>query len=57
MDTDRLFELETLPHSVAVFGIGPVGVELAQALSKILYRLNGIRPEQTSVDEADRLIN
>jgi dihydrolipoamide dehydrogenase len=35
MDTDRLFELETLPHSVAVFGLGPVGVELAQALSRI----------------------
>ncbi len=34
-DTDRLFELETLPRSVAVFGLGPVGVEMAQALSRI----------------------
>lgn len=25
--------------------------------SKNPYRLNGIRPEQTSIDEADRLIN
>jgi dihydrolipoamide dehydrogenase len=35
IDTDRLFELETLPHKVAVFGLGPVGVELAQALTRI----------------------
>jgi len=35
MDTDRLFELETLPLKMAVFGLGPVGVEMAQALSRL----------------------
>ena len=35
IDTDQLFELETLPRKMAVFGLGPVGVEMAQALSRI----------------------
>lgn len=35
IDTDRLFELETLPQKMAVFGLGPVGVEMAQALCRI----------------------
>lgn len=32
---DSLFELETLPASVAVFGPGAVGLELGQALSRL----------------------
>jgi dihydrolipoamide dehydrogenase len=35
IDTDRLFEIETLPRRMAVFGLGPVGIELAQSLSRI----------------------
>ncbi len=35
IDTDQLFELETLPRKMAVFGLGPVGVEMAQALSRM----------------------
>lgn len=32
---DSLFELETLPRAVAVFGPGAVGLELGQALSRL----------------------
>jgi dihydrolipoamide dehydrogenase len=35
IDTNQLFELETLPRKMAVFGLGPVGVEMAQALSRV----------------------
>lgn len=33
--TDTLFEQTTLPDSMAVVGLGPLGVELAQALSRL----------------------
>ncbi len=32
---DSVFELETLPHSIAVFGPGVIGLELGQALSRL----------------------
>jgi len=47
LTTDNLFELETLPASIAVFGAGAVGLELGQALSRLgvhvrLFGLDGI---------------
>ncbi len=33
--TDEFFELEELPQSVAVFGLGVIGVELGQALHRL----------------------
>ncbi len=35
VDTDNFFELETLPKRVAVFGLGPIGIELGQALTRL----------------------
>lgn len=35
LDTDRLFESNNLPEKIAVFGLGPVGIEIGQALSRI----------------------
>lgn len=35
IDTDQFFELPELPPRMAVFGLGMVGVELAQALAKL----------------------
>ena len=35
LDTDRFFELESLPQTVAVIGQGVIGVELGQALSRL----------------------
>lgn len=35
LTTDTLFEQETLPARLAVVGMGPIGAELAQALSRL----------------------
>lgn len=35
LTTDTLFEQETLPSRMGVLGLGPVGVEMAQALSRL----------------------
>ena len=35
LTTDTLFEQETLPARIAVVGLGPIGVEMAQALSRL----------------------
>ena len=35
VDTDGFFELETLPRRMAVMGLGPIGIELGQALTRL----------------------
>ncbi|MDA3918587.1 MAG: dihydrolipoyl dehydrogenase [Deltaproteobacteria bacterium] len=35
LDTDHFFELETIPEKIAVFGLGPIGIELGQALTRL----------------------
>lgn len=35
IDTDQFFELEDLPGKMAVFGLGPIGIELGQALHRL----------------------
>ncbi|MBS1158485.1 MAG: pyridine nucleotide-disulfide oxidoreductase dimerization protein [Proteobacteria bacterium] len=35
LDNESLFELPSLPQRVAVFGCGPLGIELGQALSRL----------------------
>ena len=35
LTTDSIFELDDLPHSIAVIGAGAVGLELAQALHRL----------------------
>ncbi|ACN17394.1 dehydrogenase [Desulforapulum autotrophicum HRM2] len=35
IDTDQFFELEDLPGKMAVFGLGPLGIELGQALHRL----------------------
>lgn len=39
--TDTLFEQETLPASLAVIGMGPIGVEMAQALARLGVNVTG----------------
>jgi len=35
LDTDGFFELKTLPRKIAVLGLGPIGIELGQALARL----------------------
>jgi dihydrolipoamide dehydrogenase len=35
IDTDQFFELIDLPQKIAVFGLGPIGIELGQALHRL----------------------
>ena len=35
IDTDQFFELADLPGTMAVFGLGPIGIELGQALHRL----------------------
>ncbi|MCA9697288.1 MAG: dihydrolipoyl dehydrogenase [Myxococcales bacterium] len=38
LTTDEIFELETLPRSLAVVGSGPIGLELGQAMTRLGVR-------------------
>lgn len=42
LDTDHFFELENLPKRVAVVGLGVIGIELGQALSRLGVEVVGI---------------
>ncbi|KMO29074.1 pyridine nucleotide-disulfide oxidoreductase, partial [Methylobacterium variabile] len=44
LTTDSLFEIETLPESLAVLGVGPVGVEIAQAMARLGVRVTLLDP-------------
>lgn len=35
IDTDQFFELDELPVKMAVFGLGPIGIEIGQALHRL----------------------
>lgn len=41
LTTDTLFEQEKLPTSLAVIGMGPLGIEMAQALSRLGIKIVG----------------
>jgi len=40
--SDEIFELESLPKSVAVVGLGVIGIELGQALNRLGVNVTGI---------------
>lgn len=47
LTTDTLFELPTLPHSIAVVGGGAIGTEMAQALSRLGVRVVWLMREES----------
>ncbi len=47
LTTDELFELEELPQSIAVVGLGVIGLELGQALNRLGVRVTGIDQRET----------
>lgn len=44
LDTNRFFELAELPQHLAVIGLGPIGMELGQALQRLGVNVTGIDP-------------
>ncbi|MEJ2310043.1 MAG: FAD-dependent oxidoreductase [Gammaproteobacteria bacterium] len=54
---DTLFEQASLPESIAVTGLGPIGIEIGQALHRMGVRLVGIEKGATISRLADAGIN
>jgi len=42
LTTDEIFELESLPESIAVIGLGVIGLEIGQSLSRLGIDVTGI---------------
>lgn len=47
LTTDNLFEQESLPESMAVIGLGTIGLELGQSLRRLGIRITGFDQQQT----------
>ncbi|MCC6915687.1 dihydrolipoyl dehydrogenase [Nitrosomonas sp.] len=57
LTTDTLFEQKTLPGSIAVIGMGPVGLEMAQALSRLGVHVTGFGSHAMIGGITDPLVN
>ena len=55
--TDELFELEDLPASMAVIGLGSIGLELGQALSRLGVDITGVDQMETVAKLADSVVS
>jgi len=55
--TDTLFEQETLPARMAVLGMGPIGVEMAQALSRLGVEVVGFGGNKMIAGLTDPQVN
>ena len=52
LTTDSIFELESLPKSIAVIGLGVIGLEIGQSLSRFGVEVTGI-DQQTIISGLD----
>lgn len=57
LTSDTLFELDALPASMAVIGMGAVGAEMAQALARLGVRVTGYSAGQRVAGLADPVVN
>ena len=57
LTTETLFELDTLPKSMAVIGMGPVGLETIQALSRLGVHVTGFGFRSSVGGISDPFIN
>ncbi|MGF1642432.1 MAG: dihydrolipoyl dehydrogenase [Thiotrichales bacterium] len=55
--TDDFFELETLPDSMAVIGLGVIGLELGQALHRLGVRVTGVDAQARIGGLTDPVVN
>lgn len=57
LTSDTLFEIEDLPESLAVIGLGAIGLEMAQALSRLGARVEGFDAAPTIAGMTDPLVS
>jgi len=57
LTTDEIFELETLPESVAVIGLGVIGLEIGQSLHRLGVSVTGIDQLNTICSLDDEEVN
>jgi dihydrolipoamide dehydrogenase len=57
LTTDDLFEQETLPARLAVIGMGPIGSELAQAMSRLGIGVTGFGARGRVAGLSDPVVN
>lgn len=57
LTTDDLFEQETLPARMAVVGMGPIGVELAQAMSRLGVRIHAFETGERIAGLSDPVVS
>jgi dihydrolipoamide dehydrogenase len=57
LTTDELFEQESLPNSIAVIGMGIIGLELGQALRRYGLKVIGIDQMTSVAGLSDPLVN
>ena len=57
LTTDDFFELENLPKSVAVIGLGSIGLEIGQALSRLGVEVTGVDQLTTVAKLEDDAVN
>jgi dihydrolipoamide dehydrogenase len=55
--TDSIFEMETLPSSMAVIGLGAIGLELGQSLQRLGVKITGIDSNDRLMGLADPVVN
>ncbi len=55
--TDEVFELEDLPDSIAVIGLGSIGLEIGQALSRLDVTVTGVDLLDSVARLADPVVN
>lgn len=55
--TDTLFELDALPKSIAVIGMGSIGIEIGQALSRMGVEVTGIDQLSKVAQLVDEVVN
>lgn len=57
LNTDEVFELEDLPASMAVVGLGSIGLEIGQAVSRLGVDVTGIDQQETVAKLADSVVS
>lgn len=55
--TDEVFELEDLPSSMAVIGLGSIGLELGQAIARLGVDVTGVDVVEIVAKLADPVVN